>query len=438
MLANSLRRHPIDGGAPAEDPGASDDSDQPGDAQIAGADEESYDFSAPDDDFDHEFDGEIEIEDDPGDEGVPDAFDQALQSDAGSEPAGAADSAHVGAPASDEVPAAGADIEGLDLRADQVVAIDAAFEGIEGKSFYEVLLLPRNAEMKAVKRAYYRLSKEYHPDKFYRKKIGPYKDKLEAIFNKVTEAYRTLSDAESRKDYDALVLGKSGRDAASISEATATVDFVPAALREQQRSAAARKPEQKTAPQKKKAPPPVFIQKLQQQLATRIAKARKHMEEGERAMAQGRHGDAASNFQLAMTLDPRNVKAKALFTKCRSAHRNGKAEELYGRAREAMLAEDHKRAAQLLQEAVDCKPTRGKYYSAFAKLINEHTLQQRTALEHLKKAVEVEPRNVEYTMDLAVAYVELGMPTNAVRAYERVLRLEPKNSVATKALRRLK
>jgi Flp pilus assembly protein TadD len=92
----------------------------------------------------------------------------------------------------------------------------------------------------------------------------------------------------------------------------------------------------------------------------------------------------------------------------------------------------------LLQESVDCKPTRGKYYSEFAKLINEHTLQQRVALEHMKKAVEVEPRNVSYTMELAAAYVDLGMPTNAVRAYERVLRLEPKNSVAAKALKRLK
>ncbi len=66
------------------------------------------------------------------------------------------------------------------------------------------------------------------------------------------------------------------------------------------------------------------------------------------------------------------------------------------------------------------------------------TWEDPAALEHLKKAVEVEPRNVEYTMNLASAYVDLGMPTNAVRAYERVLRIEPKNSVAAKALKRLK
>jgi len=394
--------------------------------------EENYDFSSPDED---DFDGDIEIEGGSDDEdGGPSAFEQALAEG----PAGAAESAELGAPDSSEVPFSGAAAKGLDLRADQISAIEAAFEGIADKTFYEVLLLPRNAELRAVKRAYYRLSKEYHPDKFYRKNIGPYKEKLEAIFNKVTEAYRTLSDDEARKDYDTLVLGKSGRDVSSSSEATATVDFVPDALRKKQAAQGGKPAADKAAKSKKKAPAPVFIQKLQKQLATRIAKARKHMEEGERALAQGRNGDAASNFQLAMTLDPRNTKAKALFTKSRTAHRNGKAEEFYRRAQEALISEDHKRAAQLLQEAVDCKPTRGKYYSEFAKLINEHTLQQRVALEHMKKAVEVEPRSVEYTMELAAAYVDMGMPTNAVRAYERVLRLDPKNSVATKVLKRLK
>jgi len=423
MRSDRLALHPTNVGA------ADEESAQPDE-------EEGYDFSSPDED---DFDGEIEIDEEEEAEGAASsAFEEALASG----PAGASESAALGAPDSAEVPFSGTSDAGLDLRPDQIAAIEDVYAGIEDKTFYEILLLPRNAELRAVKRAYYRLSKEYHPDKFYRKNIGDYKEKLETIFNKVTEAYRTLSDDDARKDYDALVLGKSGRDVASSSEATATVDFVPAALRKKQSaegaaSSAGSSAKAKGRP-KKKAPPPVFIQNLQKQLASRIAKARKHMEEGEKALAQGRHGDAASNFQLAMTLDPRNTKAKALFTKSRTAHRNGKAEELYRRAQEALLSEDHKRAAQLLQEAVDCKPTRGKYYSEFAKLINEHTLQQRTALEHMKKAVEVEPRNVEYTMELAAAYVDLGMPTNAVRAYERVLRLEPKNSVAAKALKRLK
>jgi Flp pilus assembly protein TadD len=59
-------------------------------------------------------------------------------------------------------------------------------------------------------------------------------------------------------------------------------------------------------------------------------------------------------------------------------------------------------------------------------------------LEQLKKAVEMESRNITYTMDLAAAYADLGMPSNAVRAYERVLQMDKKHSAAAKALKKLR
>jgi len=388
--------------------------------------------SEVDEDFDEEFDfGETDGEDGQND-ALEAAFDEALQGDAS--PADAADA--VAADSSGE----GDSIDdGIELRADQRSSIDVAFEGIESKNYYEVLLVPRHADARSIKRSYYRLSKEYHPDKYYRKEIGPYKERLELIFNLISDAYRTLSDDASRREYDAKVYGKDRSESSHGSEASATVDFVPDALRKRR---ASRKANQvsgggKPAP-KKKGPPPVFIQKLQGQLAERIAKARKHMEEGKVAMEQQRFAEAASNFQLAGTLDTRNKEAKRLFKQAQSQHRNLKAEDFYTKGQEALLAEDTKRAAQFFQQAVDCKPTRGKYYNEFGKLITTNTLQQRVGLELLKKAVEAEPRSVEYTLDLATAYAELAMPSNAVRAFERVLHLDPKNSKAAKALRRLK
>ena len=337
-------------------------------------------------------------------------------------------------------PGAGPSDDGIDLRPDQRMAIEVASDGIENKSFYEILLLPRTADERAIKRAYYRLSKEYHPDKFYRKELGAYKEKLEAIFNKVNEAYRVLSDLDAREDYDLLVFGEDGKDAASPTEATTTVNFVPDAERKKAAARGAKdtlrgKADGRT---KRKGPPPKFLQDFQKQLATKIARARRHMKEGEKAASEGHHAEAASNFQMAMTLDPRNTRAKAMFKRSQAAHRNARAEEFYVKSREALLSEDMKRSAEFMQQAVDCKPTRGKYYNEFGKLVSAHTLQQRVGLELLRKAVEFEPRNVEYTLDLARAYEELGMPSNAIRAFERVLHLDSKKSEAAKALKRLK
>jgi curved DNA-binding protein CbpA len=371
-----------------------------------------------DDEEDDEGVVEFSFDEDDGDGGSSAAFDLALGNEA--------------------APAAPAEQPEIDLKHDQQMAIDLAFDGIENKTFYEILLLPRTADEKAIKRSYYRLSKEYHPDKFYRKNLGPFKEKLEVIFNEVNEAYRVLSDAEAREDYDVLVFGKEGKDAASPTEATTTVNFVVDAekLRAAEKSSKG-KVSRGTAKKKKKAPPK-FMQDFQKQLATRVAKAKRHMKKGREALDANNHQEAASHFQAAMTLDPRNTRAKVLYKKSSAQHRNARADDFYRQAQDALLGEDTKRAAELMQKAVDCKPTRGKYYNEFGKLVTEHTLQQRVGLELLRKAVELESRNIDYTLDLAKAYEGLGMPSNAVRAYERVLHLDSRRSEAAKALKRLK
>jgi len=340
-----------------------------------------------------------------------------------------------GTPVASVVP--GVDDDGIELSPGQRMAINATWEGIDDKTCYEMLLLPRSADVAAIKKAYYKLSKEFHPDKFYRKNLGPYKEKLEVIFNKVNEAYRVLSDSAGRAEYDQLVFGTDGRDAATQSRATKTVDFVP---RSERAKDVARQVKAgiRTRGGAKKKVSPKFLQQFKKDLASKILRSKEMLKKGEIALESGRFSEAAAHLQMAMTLDSRNTKAKVLFKRAQGSSRDQKAEAYFSKAHEALLSEDVRRAAELMQQAVDCKPTRGKYYNGFARLINENTSQRRVALELLRKAVELEPRNVEFTMDLATAYEEAGMKTNAVRAYERVLKMDSKRSAASKALRRLK
>lgn len=67
---------------------------------------------------------------------------------------------------------------------------------LEYKDYYEILGVPRNADEKAIRRAFRKLAREYHPD------VNPNDPTAEERFKEITEAYEVLSDAEKRKKYD--------------------------------------------------------------------------------------------------------------------------------------------------------------------------------------------------------------------------------------------
>ena len=67
---------------------------------------------------------------------------------------------------------------------------------------FVVLGVAHDADDATLKRAYFKRSKEFHPDRYFNKKIGPYKEMLQEIFKQVSAAYRLLEDAEQRQHQD--------------------------------------------------------------------------------------------------------------------------------------------------------------------------------------------------------------------------------------------
>jgi DnaJ-class molecular chaperone len=64
------------------------------------------------------------------------------------------------------------------------------------KDYYDVLGVGRDADEKAIKGAYRRLARKYHPD------VNPGDDSAEQKFKEVAEAFAVLSDPEQREKYD--------------------------------------------------------------------------------------------------------------------------------------------------------------------------------------------------------------------------------------------
>ena len=64
------------------------------------------------------------------------------------------------------------------------------------KDFYKTLGVARDADEKAIKSAYRKLAREFHPD------VNPNNPNAEAKFKEISEAFQVLSDADKRKLYD--------------------------------------------------------------------------------------------------------------------------------------------------------------------------------------------------------------------------------------------
>lgn len=61
-----------------------------------------------------------------------------------------------------------------------------------------MLGLAAGADKRAIKRAYFAMSKDFHPDRFYTRRTGSFAARLTAIFEGVTRAYQELGDGKGK------------------------------------------------------------------------------------------------------------------------------------------------------------------------------------------------------------------------------------------------
>jgi curved DNA-binding protein CbpA/predicted TPR repeat methyltransferase len=148
--------------------------------------------------------------------------------------------------------------EDVDLEADFRRHVLVTFRSLNELDHYGLLRVDRTADRKALKRSYYDLAARFHPDRYFRKKLGSFKSRMESIFGRITLAHDTLTDRERRAEYDAYLeeqrrsRGIEDLLAAALAEAKTAEERIEKEAREQAkqetRNAAPAQPALPTSP----------------------------------------------------------------------------------------------------------------------------------------------------------------------------------------------
>jgi hypothetical protein len=89
--------------------------------------------------------------------------------------------------------------------------ITDAHDGIKARDFFEFLGVPRDADERQVKDAYFRMAKPFHPDTPLDPALADLKGKREAVFLHLGHVYETLRNPANRSRYERLLDARAPR-----------------------------------------------------------------------------------------------------------------------------------------------------------------------------------------------------------------------------------
>jgi curved DNA-binding protein CbpA len=326
--------------------------------------------------------------------------------------------------------------------------LDRLHQFATASDHYQLLGTSPDAEPEAITAAYYQMSREWHPDRHYRRELGEYRQKLELIFINITKAYKILSDPEKRRRYnrDNKALVASARQERETEKKKSTsrkaADMDPETLRRRkaqrakrlsQRKATQERMSQKQGDSRQRA-----INKLRAQARGQNQRAKRYFEQGKSDYEEGNISKAVSSLHLAVQFDQQNKEYRALYELARSEASQTAAVQSVQAGESAESFQNYREAMHHYQRACDMDPDDGLPFYRLAMLTIRVDQDKRAALSLLRTGASKSPRNVEIRLSLADLYGELGMNLNARREYQTVLRMDKSNARAKAGYRNVR
>jgi tetratricopeptide (TPR) repeat protein len=326
------------------------------------------------------------------------------------------------------------------------------------------------------------MAPEFHPDKYFRKRLGPYKQKIEAIFSRLTLAHDVLTSKQRRAEYDAYLdqISRNQAMAALLEQPPEEIASVVSAVDEAAMAAAAtntgpgRVPDYEPSPESVRMrrealarkliggggnrsafgsappaasaspttqggtmPPPASAYASGDALRVRYDTARselrrvqveRYLHSAKIALERNDLAVAVNAYRLAASLAPddaeiqrksADVQQLAATTLAEGYVKQAEYEASQGRWLEASLS---------YAKVCSGRPDDARAHERVAFATLQAGSNVRRAVEYARKAVKLIPTMPEYRLTLARAYAAAGLETSARAELDRAAEI-PTNDV---------
>ncbi|MBI5508883.1 MAG: DnaJ domain-containing protein [Deltaproteobacteria bacterium] len=329
--------------------------------------------------------------------------------------------------------------EVCDLSPDERARILKADRTFPTLSHWEVLGLSGAPQTVDVKRAYFAASKAYHPDRYFGRDLGSFRERLDRIFRRLKVAYDVLLDEKQRAAYRS-------KNPPPMKPLVVDLGFK---IEGQKPEAAAARPEtaEEKAARLEKRRQEIITERRSKRLEQHFkpkaadidAKSRRAEEMYHHGLSQLKAGQvfaAAASLKLAMAYDPKNSQYAAMFRDATSHSQLERARQLAEAGEAAVAAGNAAGAAAEFAKAFELTPHRVdlaiRAAEQFLAVGNTDA-----ALRYATQAVEVAPNRMEARLTAATVMEKVGDRAGALVHARAATSLDKDDPRAKRVLKRL-
>jgi tetratricopeptide (TPR) repeat protein len=336
----------------------------------------------------------------------------------------------------------------VDLTKERKIEILRVFNSINQLNPFQIFSVSTDISDKDIKRAYQKLTLRFHPDRYYGKSIGDFSSMINSIFKLISDSYELLSTQESR-DNLLTIYGDSFEETPPQKPADTPLEPTREQSHERKDN---RRSRIKKRLMKLTRETPLIVETVEETskpinketldkrkkhhrkkflslgVKERIAKAKAHLVQGKKCQSENNCSGAASHFNMALSLDPKNPEIIKLQRVTEIESNKKMSDQYINRAKMEEDLNNFEKAARLFALATEVTKDVNILISAarcFSKIEDHHK-----AKEFALRAVEQCGDSPKGELCLATIYFNAAMFNRAKTIIVKVLNENPDNKEA--------